>query len=59
MVYLTALNRERKPVKERQMLSTNILANHKDSEKEEDQAKNNALSNETSGQGESDVVPLV
>ena len=41
------------------MLSTNILANHKDSEKEEDQAKNNALSNETSGQGESDVLPLV
>ena len=40
------------------MPNTNILTNHKDSEKEGDQAKNNALSNETSGQQESDVVPL-
>lgn len=40
------------------MLNTNILASYKDSEEEKGQTENNALSNETFGQGESQMQYL-
>lgn len=41
------------------MLNTNILASYRDSEEEKGQTENNALSNETSGRGESQMQYVV